>query len=92
LISGSSPIAERVGLHRSSMKDGIMRMRPVKAIEVFPGEPTAIAPGGLHIMLIGLKQPLVAGRTFPLTLTFERAGSVEVQVKVQEDNAGSMKH
>lgn len=92
LISGSSPIAERVELHRSSMKDGVVRMRPVKAINVLPGKPTAIAPGGLHIMLIGLKQPLIAGKTFRLTLTFERAGSVEVQVQVQEDSAGNMKH
>lgn len=89
LMSGSSPIAKRVGLHRHTMEGGVMRMRPVEAIEVAPGQPTLLQPGGLHIMLMGLKEPLVKGKTFPLTLKFERAGSIEVLVPVQETNPSS---
>jgi len=83
LVDASSPIAELVELHTHLMDDsGIMRMRPVEAIEITPGEPAHLAPGGLHIMLIGLQEPLVRGERFPLTLTFENAGPLEIAVPV----------
>jgi periplasmic copper chaperone A len=82
LIAAASPAAERVELH-THIKDGdIMRMRRVEAIEVPPGERTVLQPGGLHVMLMGLRQPLRAGETVPLTLVFEEAGSVELAVPV----------
>jgi periplasmic copper chaperone A len=84
LLSCSSPIATRAELHGHMMEGGMMKMRPVKTIEVTPGEPLVLKPGGVHIMLIGLKEPLVKGKVFPLTLNFERAGSVEIKVKVKE--------
>jgi len=84
LIAASTDIAEKASLHTHIMADGVMKMRPVDAIEIAPGEPAVLEPGGLHIMLIGLKAPLVEGTSFPLTLTFEKAGSIEVEVKVQE--------
>ena len=62
----------------------------VEAIEVAHGEPTALRPSGLHIMLIGLKKPLVAGQTFPLTLRFEKAGATSVQVTVRGKDAAAM--
>ena len=83
LIAAASPVAKRVELHTVLMEDGVMKMREVAGIEVTPGEPTLLKPGGLHIMLMGLTAPLVEGESFPLTLTFEKAGSVEVQVKVE---------
>ena len=82
LIAAMTPVAKKAAIHTHMMQGGIMKMRPVKAVEVNPGEPTVFMPGGLHIMLMGLKAPLVEGNTFPLTLTFERSGMVEVQVRV----------
>ncbi|MBP2230590.1 copper chaperone PCu(A)C [Azospirillum agricola] len=83
LLSASTPVAEKAELHTHLMDNGVMKMRPVNAIEVTPGSPAALAPGGLHVMLLGLKQPLVKGRSFPLTLVFEKAGAATVQVDVQ---------
>lgn len=91
LIAATTGAAKKAGLHNHLMQDGIMKMRPLKAIEVAPGEPAVLKPGGLHIMLMGLKAPLIEGTSFPLTLTFEQAGSIEIQVKVQ-DKAGMTPH
>ena len=92
LVSAATPAAEKAELHTHLMDNGVMKMRPVDAIEVTPGSPTALQPGGLHIMLLGLKQPLVKGKAFPLTLTFEKAGPVTVQVAVQGAGAAAPAH
>ncbi|MFQ5934862.1 MAG: copper chaperone PCu(A)C [Acidiferrobacterales bacterium] len=92
LISGSSPIAARVEVHTHKMEGGVMKMRRLEAIEVRPGKPSILQPGELHLMLVGLKEPLTVGKTFPLTLNFERAGSVEVTVKVRESGAAPAGH
>jgi len=79
----SSPASARAGLHLSLVDGGVMRMRPVDVLDIRPGETVAMAPGGaLHLMLEGLHAPLVAGRTVPITLHFERAGDVEVQALI----------
>lgn len=83
LVSAASPVADKVELHMHIHDNGVMKMRPVNAIEVTPGSPTTLQPGGLHVMLLGLKQPLAKGKSFPLTLTFEKAGPTVVQVDVQ---------
>lgn len=88
LLSASAEVADAVELHTHLMEDGVMRMRQVQAIEVAPGEPSVLEPGGLHVMLIGLKQPLAAGETFPMTLTFEQAGEVTVEVAVEAMGSG----
>lgn len=88
LLKAASPVAESVELH-THVKDGdVMRMRAVEAIPVAAHGSTALAPGGYHIMLIGLKQPLKAGERFALTLTFEKAGAVTLEVPVQQAGAG----
>lgn len=87
LVAATSPVARVVELHTHIMDGGVMRMRPVAAIEVNPGEPAVLRPGGLHIMLIDLQRPLRAGETIPLTLRFETAGEVTVQVPVQPAGA-----
>jgi len=72
-----------------------MKMRPVEAVEITPGEPSVLQPGDLHIMLVGLTEPLVEGNSFPLTLNFERAGSIEVKIMIFESEGtghGHMKH
>jgi len=89
LVAAASPVAEAVELHAHLMEAGVMRMRPVAAIEVHPGEPAVLQPGGLHVMLIGLKAPLAEGGHFPLRLTFERAGVVDVVVAVRGARAGA---
>jgi len=82
LLGATAPVAKAVELHAHLMDGGVMRMREVSAIEIHPGEPAMLRPGGLHVMLIGLKEPLKEGTTFPLTLRFERAGEMVVPVRV----------
>ncbi|RVT98935.1 copper chaperone PCu(A)C [Rhodovarius crocodyli] len=83
LLSASSPAANRVELH-THMRDGdVMRMRPVENIELPAGTAVTLQPGGNHLMFIGLKQPFEQGAQVPVTLVFERAGSITVQLPVQ---------
>ncbi len=83
LVAANSPVAAKTELHNHIMVGNVAQMRQVDAIEVAPGSPTLLQPGGLHIMLIDLKAPLQAGTSFPVTLTFEKAGTVTVQVAVR---------
>lgn len=84
LIAVASPAAEAAELHTSLAEGGIMKMHRVDAIEVAPGAPAELAPGGQHIMLIGLDAPLEEGTTVPLTLTFEKAGDITLDVPVSK--------
>jgi copper(I)-binding protein len=88
LISVSSPVAGVADLHEMKVDAGVMRMRGVAALEVKPGETLELKPGGYHVMLSELRQPLKVGDKFPLTLKFENAGTVEVSVWVEEMGAG----
>ena len=92
LVAASTPAAERAELHAHLHEGGVMRMRQVDAIEVHPGEPMVLAPGGLHVMLMGLARPLKEGERFPLTLSFEKAGEQTVQVAVQKAGAAGPSH
>lgn len=84
LISASSPVARKVALHVFDVENGVYGMHPVKAMEVTPGgAATVLRPGGAHVMLEQLKQPLKVGETFPLTLTFKHAGQLQVKVRVE---------
>ena len=83
LTAASTPVATTAELHLSQMHDGVMEMRPVPGgLPVTPGTPIHMAPGGYHIMLLGLKQPLKQGDQIPVTLTFEHAGARTVQALV----------
>ena len=83
LVSLSMPVAERVEVHRTTIEDGMARMRPLTEGLVIPaGQLVELAPGGLHLMLVGLKQPLQPGQPTPLTLTFERAETVTTTLNV----------
>ncbi len=84
LVSVASPVAEKSELHTNIMAEGVMKMRPVEGIEVPAGEAVELARGGLHIMLIGLREQLVEGASFPLTLTFENAGQTSITVPIQD--------
>jgi copper(I)-binding protein len=78
-----SPVAERVEMHSVSMNGAVMQMRPVASVQVPAGARISFKPGGLHAMLIDLKQPLQQDQRFALTLLFEHAGRVRVEVLVQ---------
>jgi len=82
LVGVSSPVAAEAGLHIMVMEGTVMQMRPVDALDVKPGDSIQFKPGGLHIMLTNLKQALKQGEHFPLTLDFEKAGRIEVEVTV----------
>ena len=74
--------------HRTQMDaEGVMRMAPVTdgRLTIAPGETVALAPGGLHVMCIGLRVPLVQGEESTLILDFEQAGSLSVQVAIRQD-------
>lgn len=83
LVAVSVPFAARAELHEMAVKDGIMTMRPMdKGVEIAPGQKVEFKPGGYHIMFMDLKEPLKMGEMMKGTLTFEKAGSVEVEFKV----------
>lgn len=82
LLGASAGVAKTVELHTHIAQGDVMRMVAVGSIEIQPGKSVDMAPGGLHIMLIGLHQPLKEGSSFPLELDFARAGKVTVTVDV----------
>lgn len=90
LVKIETPVAMKASLHAHVVENGIMKMGPIKAIEVSPGAPVMLKPGGTHIMLMGLKAPLKEGQMFPMTLTFAKAGRVNVKVMVH--GPGAMMH
>jgi copper(I)-binding protein len=89
LIAASTPAAARTELHTMAMDGDVMRMRRVEAIDIPAGGTAELKPGGLHVMLFGLKQPLKDGDRIPLTLRFEHAGELTVQLGVRAAGAGA---
>jgi copper(I)-binding protein len=96
LISGSTPIAERVEFHTHVKSGSMMMMRKLDAVDIGVHDTVTMRPGGMHVMLLGLKKPLVANQSFPLTLTFAKAGSTTVTVQIElragTTDAPAMKH
>ncbi len=82
LAAVRSDVASRVELHGHVHDQGVLRMRQVPGLALAPGETIEFQPGGLHLMLIGLARPLVAGTRFMLTLEFESGHAVSVDVPV----------
>jgi copper(I)-binding protein len=84
LVGVSSPAAGSAEMHATSVDaQGVASMRPVQAVDLPAGGEAQFTPAGLHVMLVGLSQPLKEGQSFPLTLTLEKAGAVTVEVEVQ---------
>ena len=96
LIGGTSPIAKQLEVHQMTMDKGIMSMRPVLGgLEIKPGQTVVLKPESVHIMLIGLKQPLAQGERVNATLDFAIAGKVDLQYVVEQIGAqvpASMDH
>jgi len=93
LMAVKSDIAEHVMLHESRMDGNVMKMVHVDGgVEVPAHGAAELKPLGLHVMLMGLQRPLIAGETFPATLVFEKKGEVGIDVKVGMPAAGSGAH
>jgi copper(I)-binding protein len=83
LLAASTPVAGKAELHETIHEGNVTKMRSAAGLAVSPGAPVSLSPGGYHIMLTELKQPLTDGQSFPLSLTFEKAGSIETTVTVK---------
>lgn len=83
LTGAACDCADRVELHTVSTEGGVMRMSAVEAMEVPAGGALTLAPGGDHLMFLGLVAPLADGETVRVTLSFERAGEVAAELPVR---------
>jgi copper(I)-binding protein len=93
LLSASTATSSLVEIHNMNMDGGMMRMRRLDGIDLPSGGTVLLAPGGLHMMLFGLKAPLRTGESFPLELRFKNAGKILVQVNVEANSdAAKAKH
>jgi len=82
LISASTPVAAKAELHAHRIIGNTMQMRPIMGIAIAAKQKYTLKPGGTHVMLTGLKRPLNDGNSFPMTLMFKSAGSVQISVRV----------
>ena len=93
LTGVEATIAQTVELHETTRdRDGVASMAPVDTIEIAPGGSVSLEPGGKHIMLIGVKEPIAAGDDVNLTLQFEAAPSIDLSVKARDENAAMGGH
>jgi copper(I)-binding protein len=93
LIGAHTDLSARTELHMHIHENGIMRMREVEGgIVIGAGQTVTLAPGGLHVMLMGLSSPLQAQTSFPLTLTFEKAGNLTIEVMVSDGKRDTAPH
>lgn len=90
LTAASTPAAAKAELHTTLNENGVTKMRPLAEVPIKAGASAEFKPGGMHIMLLGLKQPLKAGGGFPLTLTFKAAGAVETTLTVEKPSGTDM--
>ena len=88
VVAASSPVAEMVEIHEMKMDDGVMKMRAVDALALPAGQPVALKPGSYHVMLMGLKAPIKAGDTVPLTLTVEGEDKQRTTVEIKAEARG----
>ena len=90
LVGGSTAVAGRFEVHSMTMDQGVSKMRPVEGgLEIKPGQTVELKPGSLHVMLMGLKQPLEKGQKVKGTLEFEKAGKVDIEYTVEALGATS---
>lgn len=96
LVSAKTTVSEKTELHTTIKENDVVRMRALDdGVEVPADGTVTFAPGGNHVMLIGLKEPLKDGASFPMTLVFEKAGEVKVDVAVKKgapDSGGGHMH
>ncbi|WP_372987402.1 copper chaperone PCu(A)C [Marinobacter sp.] len=89
LTGAETPRAARISIHESSMKEGIMRMQPVKGGLLIPaGKTVELKPHGYHLMLEKLSQPLAEGESIPVQLDFEGADDMNIELTVEPLDGG----
>ncbi len=93
LMGGKTPRASELQVHEMKTEDGVMKMNQIlTGMDLKQGQAVMLAPGGNHLMLIGLTAPLVAGETVPLTLEFAAAPAVTVEAEVRQPRARDAQH
>jgi copper(I)-binding protein len=92
LLSASTAVAKRVEMHVTQHEGEVMKMRQVQSFEIPARERFALRPGGSHLMLVDIVQPLERGERFTMKLRFERAGELEVEFEVQERGSRHPRH
>lgn len=92
LLAISTKVAQRVEMHVTEREGEVMKMRQVKSFEIPARESYALRPGGSHLMLVDLAQPLKKGERFTMTLRFERAGEMPIELEVQEAGSRQPRH
>jgi copper(I)-binding protein len=83
LVRVASPAAATVELHSMTMDGNVMRMRAIAGLDIAPGATVTLGSAGYHVMLVGLARPLAVGDRIPVTLTFEKAGAIDVSAFVE---------
>lgn len=83
VVGVSSPVASHVMIHETSTEDGQSRMRAHDRLVIAPGQSVAFQPGGMHVMLSGIKKTLTIGQTVPLVLLLANGGQVQVAAMVR---------
>lgn len=90
LVSVKSPAAGMTQIHEMKMEGNVMRMREIEGgLAIPPGGTVALAPGGFHLMLMGLRAPLKQGEKVPVTLVFEKAGTIDIELAIAAMGAPS---
>ncbi len=92
LVGVETAIARMASIHTMRMEQGVMKMRPLKTLDIPPGASVQLRPGGIHVMLMGLHAPLTQGQTIPVTLRFERAGKIPIEATVESVSARAPRH
>ena len=93
LLTVTSAVSDMIQIHQMKVEDGVMKMGEISGgLEIAPGAAVELKPGGLHVMFIGIKAPFREGETVKAMLTFERAGAIEVEFKVDAAKPGDDAH
>jgi copper(I)-binding protein len=92
LVAASTPVAKRVEMHITQRDGEVMRMRQVKDFEIPARERVTLRPGGSHLMLVDITQPLKKGERLTMRLRFERAGELDIELEIQEQGSRHSRH
>jgi copper(I)-binding protein len=90
LLSASTPVADKIEIHEMTMDHDVMKMRPIRGgLEIAPGATVELKPNSSHLMIMNVRKPIEKGKPFAASLTFEKAGTVNVEFTVEDIGAQS---
>jgi copper(I)-binding protein len=93
LVGVTSDVSGNIQIHEMKVENGVMKMGELPdGLEIAPGATVELKPGGLHVMFMGIKAPFKEGESVKAVLTFEKAGTVEVEFKVDAAKPGDATH